>query len=61
MIGLIFSQVIMFAAAGLIGFAAGWGLHAQAAAVHARAAEADLEALRMAVADARVRRAARGA
>lgn len=60
MIGLIFSQIIVFAAAGLIGFAAGWRLRAQAASVHIRAAEADVEAMRLAVADARVRRAARG-
>lgn len=60
MIGLIFSQLILFAAAALVGFAVGWRLRAHAAAVHIRAAEADIEALRLAVADARVRRAARG-
>ncbi len=60
MIGLIFSEVILFAAAGLLGFAAGWRLRAQAASVQMRAAEADIEALRLSVADARVRRAARG-
>ncbi len=61
MIGLIFSELVLFAAAGLLGFAAGWRLRAQAASVHVRAARADIEDMRDAVNEARVRRAARGA
>jgi hypothetical protein len=55
--GLIFSEALLFLAAGLRGFAAGWRLRAQAQAVQVRAAEADLDALRRALSEAQVRRA----
>ena len=57
MIGLAFSEILLFAAACLIGFAAGYRLRAEAANIHRRAAEEDLEALRRALSEAQVRRA----
>jgi hypothetical protein len=57
MIGLAFSGIVLYAAAGLLGFAAGWRLRGQAASLQMRAAEADIEALQNSVNDARVRRA----
>lgn len=57
MVGLFFSQVILYAVAAIAGFAIGWRLRAQAAAVNTRAAEADVEALRTALSEAQVRRA----
>lgn len=59
MIGLIFSEIILFAAAGLLGFAIGWRVRAQTTRAHVRAAEADIDALRVAVREAQVRRAGR--
>ncbi|MET0181748.1 MAG: hypothetical protein ABW199_02560 [Caulobacterales bacterium] len=60
MIGLIFSEIVLFLVAGLLGFAAGWRLSAHAAGVRQRAVEEDIDALRLAVSEAQVRRA-RGA
>lgn len=57
MIGLFFSQVILYAVAAVIGFAIGWRLRAQAAALNTRAANHDVEALRAALQEASVRRA----
>ncbi|MGD9966937.1 MAG: hypothetical protein AB7T59_10480 [Hyphomonadaceae bacterium] len=60
MVGLIFSEVILFSAAALIGFAAGWRLYAMAAASRRVTEERDIERLRAALTEAQVRRA-RGA
>lgn len=60
MIGLIFSEAILFAAAGLIGFAIGWRLYVMIAAQRREAQERDIEQLRAAMTEAQVRRA-RGA
>lgn len=57
MIGLIFSQILLFAAAGLLGFGAGYALRAQSARVRTSAVEHDIEALRAALSEAQVRRA----
>jgi hypothetical protein len=57
MIGLFLSQVILFVAAGLIGFAAGWRAYSLAAGARMRAEERDVEDLRHALTDAQVRRA----
>ncbi len=57
MIGLIFSAVLLFLTAALLGFAAGYRLRAEAASVHQRALEADIEALRRDLSEAQVRRA----
>jgi hypothetical protein len=57
MIGLFFSEAILFIAAALIGFAAGWRLHGIAAARRRRAEERHNDALRAALSDAQVRRA----
>lgn len=60
MIGLIFSEVILFAAAALVGFAIGWRICVMAAAQRRKAEEGDIERLRAALTEAQVRRA-RGA
>ncbi|MGD9981702.1 MAG: hypothetical protein AB7H66_15425 [Hyphomonadaceae bacterium] len=60
MIGLIFSEVLLFAAAALIGFAVGWRICTMAAAQRRAADERDIERLRSALTEAQVRRA-RGA
>jgi hypothetical protein len=57
MIGLFFSEVILFVAAALIGFAIGWRLFAFLASERNRADARDVEALRTALSDAQVRRA----
>jgi hypothetical protein len=57
MIGLFFSQVILFAAAALIGFAVGWRLYVFLASERRRTDARDVEQLRGALSDAQVRRA----
>jgi|LNFM01.1.fsa_nt_gb hypothetical protein len=57
MIGLILSQVILFIAAGLFGFAAGWRIFAMVAAARVREAERETDELRRHLTDAQVRRA----
>lgn len=57
MIGLVFSEVVLFVAAGAIGFAAGWRLYALATEAGRSADERDLEQVRAALSDAQVRRA----
>jgi hypothetical protein len=57
MIGLFFSEVILFVAAALIGFAIGWRLYITLAAPRRRADARDIEQLRSALSDVQVRRA----
>lgn len=57
MLGLFLSQVILFAAAALIGFAGGWRLYATFAAARRREQARDVDQLRTALTDAQVRRA----
>jgi hypothetical protein len=57
MIGLFFSEVIMFVAAALIGFAIGWRLHELATGPRREADRQDVEKLRGDLAEAQVRRA----
>lgn len=57
MIGLFFSEVILFVAAGLIGFAVGWRLFTLLADDRRRDDAREAEALRSALSDAQVRRA----
>ena len=57
MIGLFFSELILFAAAALIGFAIGWRGRMVAAANRARELERDVEQLRHGLSEAQVRRA----
>lgn len=57
MFGLLFSQVMLFAAAALIGFGAGWRLYALVNAGRRRAEQRDIEQLRAGLTDAQVRRA----
>ncbi|MGQ0533829.1 MAG: hypothetical protein ACT4OF_14240 [Caulobacteraceae bacterium] len=57
MIGLILSEAILFAAAGLIGFAIGWRLYVMIAARRRALEERDIEQLRAALTEAQVRRA----
>lgn len=57
MIGLFFSEAILFAAAALIGFAIGWRGFMFFAARRRRADEHHNDALRAALSDAQVRRA----
>lgn len=57
MIGLVLSELTLIAAAGLIGFAAGWRLFVFAAAERRRAGEHEVEQLRAALSEAQVRRA----
>jgi hypothetical protein len=57
MIGLFLSEAILFAAAALVGFAAGWRLYALVAAGRRHAETRDVEQLRAALTDAQVRRA----
>lgn len=51
------SQLILFLAAGLIGFALGWQIRAAAHAVLANGIERDLAELRRRIGEAQVRRA----
>lgn len=57
MIGLVFSQVMLFAAAALIGFALGWRLYVMASAPRREADRREVEKLRGDLAEAQVRRA----
>lgn len=57
MIGLFFSEVILFAAAGLLGFGAGWRVYAAIAAQRRTEAARETEQLRAALTEAQVRRA----
>jgi hypothetical protein len=57
MIGLIFSEVILFAAAALIGFALGWRIYIMIAAQRREVEERDIEQLRAALTEVQVRRA----
>ena len=57
MIGLFLSEAILFAAAALIGFAAGWRARVLFAARRGREAEREIEHLRSALSEAQVRRA----
>jgi hypothetical protein len=57
MIGLFFSQLILFVVAALVGFALGWRLFAMAGAARRQADERETERLRAALAEAQVRRA----
>ena len=59
MIGLFFSEAILFAIFALAGFVLGWRVQAHIVAERLREIEADTEALRAALSDAQVRRAAR--
>jgi hypothetical protein len=59
MIGLVLSQAILFVIAIAIGFVVGWRLRAYMADTQARASEDEMLALRSAVTEAQVRRAAR--
>ncbi len=57
MIGLLLSQVILFAAVALIGFALGWRLFAFLARQRRRAELREIDQLRSALSEAQVRRA----
>jgi hypothetical protein len=57
MVGLFFSEVILFAVAALIGFAVGWRAYVFLAAERRRTEVRDVEQLRSALSDAQVRRA----
>jgi hypothetical protein len=59
MIGLVLSEIILFVIAIAIGFVAGWRLRAYMADTQNRASEDELIALRSAITEAQVRRAAR--
>ena len=59
MIGLFFSEVILFAVVVLAGGVLGWRIQAHAVAERKRVLDADIDALRAAWSDAQVRRAAR--
>jgi hypothetical protein len=57
MIGLFFSEAMLFAAAALVGFAVGWRLYVHLAQRRRSIDAADVEDLRAALSDAQVRRA----
>lgn len=57
MLGLFLSQVILFVAAALVGFAVGWRVYALIAGARTRGEERDIEDLRHALTEAQVRRA----
>ncbi len=57
MIGLFFSEAILFVVAALIGFAVGWRAFAMLVAQRAREDAEDVERLRAALSNAHVRRA----
>lgn len=57
MIGLFFSQLILFLAAALIGFALGWRLYIMATAARREADKREVQKLRGDLAEAQVRRA----
>jgi hypothetical protein len=56
MAGLVLSEVVLFAIAALLGFAAGWLARAQLQGLAANAVERDVQALREGLNEARVRR-----
>jgi hypothetical protein len=57
MIGLLFSEAILFVAAGLVGFGIGWQLYVMNAAQRRDADAREIEQLRTALTEAQVRRA----
>ncbi len=57
MIGLFLSQVILYAAAGILGLALGWRLFALLRDERRRVIEREIDQLRMALSEAQVRRA----
>jgi len=57
MLGLFFSQLILFLIAALIGFAIGWRAYAFVSASRRRAEQREIEQLRLGLSDAQVRRA----
>ncbi len=57
MIGLFFSQVTLYAAAGVIGFAMGWRLFGLINAERRANAEREIDHLRVALSEAQVRHA----
>ncbi|MBL8530320.1 MAG: hypothetical protein JNK94_01175 [Hyphomonadaceae bacterium] len=57
MIGLFFSQLILFTVAGGLGFALGWRLYVLAHDARLKADREEIERLRGALAEAQVRRA----
>lgn len=57
MIGLFLSQVILYAAAGMLGLALGWRLFALVRDERRRIVEREIDQLRMALSEAQVRRA----
>lgn len=59
MIGLFFSQLILFAVTALIGFAVGWRLYVMATAGRRKADIEDLARLRAHLTEAQVRHASR--
>ncbi|HVY85036.1 MAG TPA: hypothetical protein VG943_07875 [Caulobacterales bacterium] len=61
MIGLFFSELILYLIAAIAGFAIGWRLRVHAASLALKAAERDVDSLRAALSEAQVRRAARAA
>ena len=60
MIGLFITEAILFVVAGVAGFAIGWRVQASDVAEQMRRIRNDSDALRAALTDAQVRRAARG-
>lgn len=57
MIGLFFSELILFAVAALLGFAVGWRLYLMATGARRKADRADVDRLRGELSEAQVRRA----
>ncbi len=57
MIGLFLTLLVLYAAAAVIGFVAGWRLRVLSAQQNVRAATHDVETLRAALSEAQVRRA----
>lgn len=57
MLGLFFSEAILFAAAGLLGFAVGWRAYLAFAEARRRNEQDTVEQLRHALTEAQVRRA----
>ena len=58
MIGLFFSELILYVVAILLGFVIGWRLRAHVGSMMVRAAEDDVTQLRVALSEAQVRRSA---
>lgn len=57
MIGLVLSEILLFAVAIVLGFVLGWRIHAMGEAQRRREAEQEMDMLRAALSDAQVRRA----